>query len=326
MRLFEPIALANISYRFRRPAVAGARHVTAFGIASVYTHPSQRKKGYATKMLQLLHWVLAPLPIDTFPSEWGVPPTRPENRGFGEAAFSVLYSDVGPDIYAACGPRPGEPGWVVQNPTSTVWDVDRILQTVDSTKDTESDLTWTWLDDKQLLDAWKVDAERFIAESFSNPSAVNCAFLPDQGVAQFQIDRTKEWWSRLNPPPTHWGLEVSSKSDTAKSTISFSAWTLEVRAEAAKDKKMLITRLYFPSGPGSDGIFPQILAKWAQVASQFGISQIEVWNLPTHLVESQAVVETGGRTFERSDHLSSFIWYGQDPNEKENVRWIHNEK
>lgn len=312
--------------RFRRRAVAGARVVTGFGIASVYTHPAKRKNGHATKMLQLLHWVLAPLPIDTFPSEWGVPPTRPENRGFGEAAFSVLYSDVGPDLYAACGPRPGEPGWVVQSPIQTVFDVDRILQTIEPTIDT-SDLAWTWLDDKQLLDAWKTDAERLIAKSASDPSlAVNCSFLPDQGVAQLQIDRNKEWWARLNPPPTHWGLEVSSKSKSDKSTLAFSAWALDVRAEATKDKKMLITRLYLPSGSGSEKLFPTILTKWAQVASQHGIPQIEVWNLPTYLVQTQAAIETGARTFERSDHLSSFIWYGLDPKEKERVRWTNNEK
>ncbi|OBZ77486.1 hypothetical protein A0H81_02372 [Grifola frondosa] len=85
------------------------REVTGYGIASVFTLPSNRGKGYARHMMCLLHWVLAPrsvLPFE-FPATWGAPPDREiaARRGMGVAQFSVLYSDVGPDFYRACGPE-----------------------------------------------------------------------------------------------------------------------------------------------------------------------------------------------------------------------------
>ena len=58
-------------------------------------------------MTRLLHWALRPRSRhDAFPtSQWGAPPDAGtlKKLGLANAALSVLYSDVGPEFYRACG-------------------------------------------------------------------------------------------------------------------------------------------------------------------------------------------------------------------------------
>src|ERR1700742_4024289 len=64
---------------------------TNYGIASIFTPPRNRGKGYAAHMMHLLHWALAPeaaLASSLFPSEWGNPPPRPQSPS--NTGFSVL--------------------------------------------------------------------------------------------------------------------------------------------------------------------------------------------------------------------------------------------
>ena len=97
-------------FSFRRSAVASLRgtstvsDVTAYGVASVYTPPANRRRGYAQHMMRLVHWLLRPRSptVDaTFPVEWGAPPDTSmlQKLGMANATFSVLYSDVGRDFY-----------------------------------------------------------------------------------------------------------------------------------------------------------------------------------------------------------------------------------
>lgn len=92
--------------------------VVSYGVASVFTPEQHRGKGFATRMLQLLHYVLAPsAALPPFPPAWG-PPPAPK---LGDAAFSVLYSDVGPDMYARATIGEQRPGWVARPVLRRVW-------------------------------------------------------------------------------------------------------------------------------------------------------------------------------------------------------------
>lgn len=107
---------------YRRPAMVsdanGVRRRKSYGIASVYTPEQFRKQGYARRMLQLLHYVLAPTEaMPPFPEAWGAKPVA----YLGDAAFSVLYSDVGPEIYASCTIGESKPGWVKEPTMKRVW-------------------------------------------------------------------------------------------------------------------------------------------------------------------------------------------------------------
>lgn len=107
---------------YRRPAMVsgpdGVQRRKSYAIASVLTPEHLRKKGYARRMLQLLHYVLAPSEaLPPFPEAWGAKPAA----YLGDAAFSVLYSDVGPDFYASCTIGESAPGWVKEPTMKRVW-------------------------------------------------------------------------------------------------------------------------------------------------------------------------------------------------------------
>lgn len=107
---------------YRRPAMVGdkdgVRRLKSYAIASVYTPEGLRNNGYARRMLQLLHYVLAPSEaLPPFPEAWGAKPVA----YLGDAAFSVLYSDVGPEFYERCTIGEDKPGWVKEPTAKRVW-------------------------------------------------------------------------------------------------------------------------------------------------------------------------------------------------------------
>ena len=100
--------------------MAEPEEVFGYGIASVYTPPQNRGKGYARHMMSLLHWVLAPYSsLPPFQEKWGSLP--PSVASCGNASFSTLYSDIGPEFYRNCGPDEGSDGWVVREPVERTW-------------------------------------------------------------------------------------------------------------------------------------------------------------------------------------------------------------
>ncbi|PSK59164.1 Cell division control protein 45 [Elsinoe australis] len=75
----------------------GVSEVTCYGVASVFTLPEFRGKGYASTMFgELEKWM--------------------DDEGRGKAGFSVLYSDIGKRFYAKHGWRPMESSHVSFRP------------------------------------------------------------------------------------------------------------------------------------------------------------------------------------------------------------------
>ncbi|KAJ2933447.1 hypothetical protein H1R20_g3613, partial [Candolleomyces eurysporus] len=183
-----------------------------YGIASVYTPPEKRRKGYAKHMMSLLHWVLGPASSfpTAFPEVWGQPPAVPD--GFGSGIVSVLYSDIGPTFYKASGPAPGVDGWTVDPYTVSTWDVKAVLE---RTKDEVGKDQWTLLNKEQTKEWWNQDSELILQEVSSKPqssTSIAFTFLPRKGVAEF-LHRRIEWFvnSMERPPPILWCLALSSR-------------------------------------------------------------------------------------------------------------------
>ncbi|KAJ7674419.1 hypothetical protein B0H17DRAFT_1081941 [Mycena rosella] len=149
-----------------------AEAVTCYAIASVFTPPDNRGKGFARHMMRLLHWVIADealLPASEFPAAWGAPPLKLEGTRNGHSL--ALWSDVG-DFYSTCGPVPGvRDGLVVRGTDPTMWDVD-------STTVSNTILEWIWLDDSGVSHLWVEDAEEIRQDLEIDPSGVTLAFLP----------------------------------------------------------------------------------------------------------------------------------------------------
>lgn len=98
----------------RRQKSAVVEHVTTYGVAAVVTPPEQQRKGYATHMLRLLHYVIAVRAyLPPFPPAWGAPPTIPESiaQNLPRAWASVLWSDMGSKFYPRCTIGLDRPGW-----------------------------------------------------------------------------------------------------------------------------------------------------------------------------------------------------------------------
>lgn len=140
---------------------------TTYIVASVFTPEKHRKKGYARHMLSLLHYVLADREtLPPFPEAWGAPPAD----NFGDAAFSVLYSDVGPTFYEACTKGDSQPGWVSDLTPKRVFPVPEGEAAPDN---------WGWLDVKGVGELEDLVSDRMRAEFALGPNAV--AILPQGG-------------------------------------------------------------------------------------------------------------------------------------------------
>ncbi|KAJ2934512.1 hypothetical protein H1R20_g2580, partial [Candolleomyces eurysporus] len=287
-----------------------------YGIASVYTPPEKRRKGYAKHMMSLLHWVLGPASSfpSAFPEVWGQPPAVPE--GFGSGIVSVLYSDIGPTFYKASGPAPGVDGWTVDPYTVSTWDVKAVLE---RTKDEVGKDQWTLLNKEQTKEWWNQDSELILREVPSKPqssTSIAFTFLPRKGVAEF-LHRRIEWFvNSMERPPPYYGalLSAPGPSDGEPSSDAFASWTFELYP--GSPKTLLITRLRCPK----EELLRSLLGRIAEYASDLEIERIQVRNLPGEL--NVAGEEIGGATVHPEDHLPSVKWYRSGPI----AEWLYNEK
>ncbi|KAI0944814.1 hypothetical protein AcW1_001660 [Taiwanofungus camphoratus] len=306
---------------------------TSYGIASVYTPPQKRRKGYAQHMMRLLHWVLAPrsaLPAK-FPSAWGSPPLI---RGLrvSNAQWSVLYSDVGEDFYRACGPDENSAaGWLVRGALKSVYHLPPSSVGAEAAGIvTEGGVRqrWDWLTENKTKALWEMDAEWMKNDLIkSSNSHTLFAFLPDKGVGAFTIQRTMSFTEAMDPvfPTDIWGVILFPNDVTDwegfltnnRNNIdlpTFATWTLDVQVAP---RTLVVTRLR-----ANTMTFPHLLNKLVQAAGKNSIERIEIWSLPEVL--QPLASNAGWKTAKRRDHLSAFKWYGEVGEDQ--VEWMFNEK
>jgi hypothetical protein len=297
-----------VAYPSPSPSEPNSVHeVTYYAVASVFTPPPKRGRGYAGHMMRLLHWVTASrVNLPGFPKAWGAPPEEVADAGGG--LFSVLWSDIGEVFYRLAGPGDKGGGWEKRGAISTIWEV--------GTEEGD-DEGWTWLTQEQLKGLWNRDAERIRNELTNMPMsngsyevehpAALVACLPSDGVSAFQIPRATYIWE-FSMAGGFWGVQSSSDPGT------YASWSVDMRPPPPT---LIVTRL-----SASEETFPGLIAKIKQAAGRSGIGKVEVWNLGAGL---RAVAEkTGGRTFTRPEGLPQIVWYG--PGATENVEWVYNEK
>ncbi|WRT67541.1 uncharacterized protein IL334_004513 [Kwoniella shivajii] len=136
---------------YRLPAVFSSstsydtpQHTSVYAIGTVWTPEQHRRKGYARLALQLGHYVLgASQYLPSFPEEWGSPPPIV----LGDAAASVLNSDIGTKYYESCTIGTDQPGWKEQGSTITEWDL-RDLRCQVAGPDIEG---WNWISSLEAL-------------------------------------------------------------------------------------------------------------------------------------------------------------------------------
>lgn len=269
-------------------------------------------------MLQLLHHILAPPScLPPFPSNiWGAPPVVP--RGFGEALFSVLYSDVGSHFYNKCGPDAESSGWDVRDPWSVVWQVPDEPIEVKRSKS----FHWITLDDLDGYlgaDRWRVIAEDLpeIARSTNNSSPsgdklIHIATPPAIAQTTFLISRYILSPREALPRNMHWGAAHTNSSGES----SYITWVPEPHDHST----LMISRMRCDN-LSSFGI---LLYAAMHQARQLGLKRIEIWNTMGWAGNSKESAPFGGKWVERTEHLPAFAWYGEG--RKQDVIWHLNER
>ncbi|KAG9124915.1 hypothetical protein FRC07_009747 [Ceratobasidium sp. 392] len=268
-----------------------------YGIASVFTPSQFRRKGYAARMMSLLHFAIAkPAGLPAFPATWGTPPTRRQSLGI----VSVLYSDVGA-YYARCAPGEGI-GWTLVGPTTTEWQVEDEENAPNVLPQVEL------LSRDQAIETSAADADLFKRdlESQGPSPRIHFAFQNTKEWCRFQMSRVDEHPLYLSGPPSIWGVRAQHQSET-----HFIVWEYQVIPR----RKFVIVNLR-----ASPETFPALFATMRSVAQAEKHEVIEAWNLEESLLSTAN--ELGGRTYERTEHVPAVKWYG----EKGEVVWFGNNK
>ena len=330
---FASTKLSDPGRSYRRIAVIantssseGTKQVTGYGIASVFTPPEKRKKGYAQHMMRLLHWVLAPRSaLPPFPESWGAPPEVPAELGVQNAQFSVLYSDVGKEFYRGCGPavEPGN-GWLTRGAIETSWYAPKAPAETSS----EGTAPHIWLSEDDAKHVWSLDVPFMsadIAKAVSSTSRTAFSFLPHKGVGAFVIQRTMTFGEDKTPvfPLDTYGVLLLPNSVVGVDEVfadsekqpTYATWTVDASDEF--ERFLVVTRLR-----ASKATLPALLKLVVQFAIKEKIPKVEIWGLSEEL---QGIA--GGSSWEtadRSEHLSAFKWYGEES--EDDLLWTFNEK
>jgi hypothetical protein len=246
-------------------------------------------------MLSLLHHVLAP---NVYPSpgiKIDVPP------GVYPGILSVLYSDVG-TYYERCGPVPGEIGWKVQNPISTIWKIPEVLPILSSEANTSSEIQL--LSQDAVIELLSSDIPEW-GTLPREPDTTYFAFSPSALPNTHLMTRSAIHPLHKSFPDVFWGARIASRNH-------FITWAFDY----SSPHTLVITRIN-----ADTNTFPTLLLSAFQAGVSQNCQQAEVWNLPKNLLEEAERI--GGATDERTSHLPAYRWYGPEP--VKNIVWVRNE-
>ncbi|KAG9013753.1 hypothetical protein FRB90_005713 [Tulasnella sp. 427] len=185
-------------------AQSQVKESVGYGIASVFTRPAFRGKGYASHMMHLLHWNPGAFP--------------PENLN-GDAVLSVLYSDVG-GFYERCGPGPGALGWVSTERRSAIWPAHAEEPPLDGIKAQilNQDSIWNLID---------VDDHLIIDKELAAASSPELCFSYTQG--------------RKRQNPGNFGVFAAEGEQNAPgAALAYAVWTFEMKPHPSR---LIICRL-----------------------------------------------------------------------------------
>ncbi|KAF8734183.1 Serine threonine specific protein phosphatase Sit4, partial [Rhizoctonia solani] len=268
-----------------------------YAIASVFTPIQHRGKGYAARMMSLLHFALArPEGVPSFPKEWGNPPGLVQEPGL----VSVLYSGVG-TYYSRCAPGDGS-GWTIVGTRTIEWAV--------PSRTIELDSGVELLSMEEAVSTFVANAVDFKQhlESRGPSPVLRFAFKPTAGWCRYQMIRDQESPVYVVSRPQSWGARIRHGSET-----HYIVWTY--RPSKDPNPKLIVINIHATSRT-----FPALIRAAIWVAEKEQHQLVEAWNLGVDL--SSAIEETRGRVYERTGQLPALKWYGQE----QEIDWVDNNK
>ncbi|UZP41033.1 hypothetical protein NXS19_008849 [Fusarium pseudograminearum] len=266
----------------------------------VFTSPEYRKRGYGKKMMSLL--------ADEFRSR--------QEKNKGDADFSVLWSDVGPDFY-------GGIGWKAFRSTHLEFPVKDTLPPADPAV---KPLT---LDD--ILELTARDEEIIRNKVASSTSAASAAIIPDKETIGWHMSRVDFMCNRIfSRTPTIRGVLYTPPG--APNSRIWASWTCSFYGGVDEPSKNIVRILRLTIE--DESISDEALAKGIEAISGFAqkeakewlCSKVELWNPEERIKRVTESIQSLGVKFVVKDyeHLASLNWFGKDHNQE--VDWIANER
>ncbi|OAA60812.1 Acyl-CoA N-acyltransferase [Cordyceps fumosorosea ARSEF 2679] len=279
--------------------------VTAYGVASVFTAPPCRSRGYAGRMMALLGEELA--------------------RRDPAAAFSVLWSDIGPTFYA-------KHQWVPIGNS-------HLELPVAASPPRSTPAGITELGDAHLPELAARD-EQLLRAELSKPGSsakTRVAVLPDISTLKWHCRREAHMLRGHlgRDPDVHGALYTPPGDGGAARRV----WGLWVRSRyGGGEGEPVVTILHFLRLVVEDGAATRdeelavalegIMAVARREAADADCRSVALWNPPARVLAAfrgQRLAPLGGEVVERdTDSLASLRWFGQGS--VDDIEWVANEK
>ncbi|KAG5938358.1 hypothetical protein E4U60_001396 [Claviceps pazoutovae] len=311
----RPILSSLETYR-KRAIVRGTdgivHDVTAHGVASVFTPPHHRRKGYSSKMLSLLGDELA----------------RQEAQKPGSAGFSVLFSDVGKTFYA-------QHQWMPFPSTHLSFSVDLSTSTSTSTSTSNTvDDRLTLITDDNLPKITQLD-EQTLRQKLSRPPqpphTIRVALLPDLPTYEWHFARTAFQARHLfgKTPSLHGALYTPPERPHSRVWM---LWNHSLSGRPDSPEKNVLNVLHLALEdhdiPDRDLVAGlEAIMGVAQVQAQEWLcAKIEMWNPDERVKElmGRATKLPSELIVRETASIASLRWYGEGG--VMDVEWVDNEK
>ncbi|WVQ74812.1 hypothetical protein IAR50_004418 [Cryptococcus sp. DSM 104548] len=281
-------------------------------IASVVTPKSHGRKGYATRLLSLLHRHLSPASALPVPAAGGLdaplplPPKVKEQ--VPKAIGSYLWSDVGSHFYAKCAMGEGREGWVVDDTqcSQLVW---KILPPATTSTVTGG---WSWIHLRDLEGIAPLLSSRLQSALRTTDTSQHSVFNTDPaspGVLDFVP--VKGSWKRPTSEPLPVGIRIPSpEGEEEDAIVLFAVSCIHI------SERFLITHI----SNLSPAQLPLLLEAVDSLAASSGLGPTEGWvwdlGLSGGLVDAWKKQDGRevqvGRREEIGGHLLAVAWYGEE--------------
>ncbi|KAL2208621.1 hypothetical protein CC79DRAFT_580446 [Sarocladium strictum] len=284
-----------------RESDGSVRDVLAQGVASVFTPEQQRGKGYAGRMMGLLSETLK---------------ARANEEGDQQALFSILFSDVGKEIYA-------KRGWKALESTHLKFPVDAARDypvSPDVKYITKADISELTAIDEKLL-------RQRLASQPQETGRTQVAIIPDENHMLWHFARedlkAQNLWPSVPLPDIHGAIVTVPSS---KSRV-WALWSRKLRSEDVSKNSVYFLRLVVESPEKvSDEEFDEALEKIVDSARQYAkenhCGKVQCW---TPDKRTRAAVEKrpgleAEYVVRESDSIVSLNWFGEGS--VDDVDWV----
>ncbi|EON61289.1 hypothetical protein W97_00502 [Coniosporium apollinis CBS 100218] len=289
------------------------KDVLCHGIGSVFCPPEFRRRGYAARMMKELGNKL-----QTWQAE-GV-----------ECLFSVLYSDIGKQFYAAHGWEPFDSSHISVHAAEKPVNGSMKPHNLPEARPLyASDLAELCSIDEQLL--------RKKMNGLASGGKTAVAMIPDIETIRWHHAREEFVANELyGKTPTIKGAAVGNESGKRIWCYWTRVWA-NSDPQQSKGNVLHILRLVVEDDAGSEDdlsnapAIAALLAMAQSEAAKWHMAEVETWNPAKVTVAAAQLLEPGAEVVHRdAESIASLMWYGNQPvnggHVGDMVTWLGNEK